>query len=108
MHTSLFLNHPFNESLQRPLLEELEVGGWYHCQITKVHIVHLHLSGGDHLMDHHPVEPHSVRRHAADLTPSNKSLGKAIALRHLRTGVASSRRREEEKEKDGTDQSRHG
>lgn len=59
--TRLFLNHPFNESLQRPLLEKLEVGGWYHCHITKVHIVHLHLSGRDHLMDHHPVEPHSVR-----------------------------------------------
>lgn len=74
-----------------PLLEKLEAGALYHDHIAKVDRVHDNLSGADDLMDHHSVEPHSFRRHAADLTPSYKLSREAVTHRHLRAGVTSSK-----------------
>lgn len=72
------------------LLEELETVTQYDVYVAKVDKVHLYASGTEDLMDHHPVEPHPVRTHAANLATPHKSLREAIAFRHFRTLVTSS------------------
>lgn len=44
-----------------PVLEELQLVSVHHDNITKVNEVHLDLRGADDLVNHHPVEPHSLR-----------------------------------------------
>lgn len=72
------------------LLEELEAVPRYDGHVAKVNEVHLYVSGAEDLMDHHPVEPHSFRTHAANLAAPHKSFREAIAFRHFRTLVTSS------------------
>lgn len=62
------------------LLEELETVTGNDAHVAKVNEVHLYMSGAEDLMDYHPVEPHSVRTHAANLAPAHKSFRETIAF----------------------------
>lgn len=72
------------------LLEELEAAARYDGHVAKVNEVHLYVSGAEDPVDHHPVEPHSFRTHAANLATPHKPFREAVAIRHLRTLVTSS------------------
>lgn len=54
------------------LLEELETVARYDGHVAKVNEVHLYVSGAEDPVDHHPVEPHSFRTHAANLAMPHK------------------------------------
>lgn len=80
----------FGMSHETVLLEELQTADRHHDAAAKVDKVHLHLRRAGDVMDDGPVEPQSFGRHAADLAPTDKRLGKTVRLGNLWKVVASS------------------